>query len=74
MNRYLQRTGDYAGLPLLPLFLATRATIRCKVAKASWDVQRIGLNLFDFFFFFLTFFVFLFVFTLCGVWDTPVHR
>lgn len=34
-NRYLTLTGDYAALPLLPLFLATRASIRAKVSAAQ---------------------------------------
>lgn len=35
LNRYLECTGDYAGLATLPLFLASRAAIRAHVAIAS---------------------------------------
>jgi aminoglycoside phosphotransferase family enzyme/predicted kinase len=31
LNRYLAVTGDYAGLPVLPLYLAYRALVRAKV-------------------------------------------
>ena len=34
-NRYLLRTSDVGGLPLLPLFLATRAAVRAKTSLAS---------------------------------------
>lgn len=34
LNRYLERTDDLDGLALLPLFLATRAAVRAKVAVA----------------------------------------
>lgn len=34
-NRYLDRTGDAAGLPLLPAFLALRAAIRAHVDLAA---------------------------------------
>lgn len=34
-NRYLAVTEDYGALPLLPLFLATRAAIRAKVSAAQ---------------------------------------
>ncbi len=38
-NRYLQRTGDIAGLAALPLFLSIRAAVRAKVAASSADSQ-----------------------------------
>jgi uncharacterized protein len=38
-NRYLDRSGDIAGLAALPLFLAVRAQVRAKVAAASLAVQ-----------------------------------
>lgn len=31
LNRYLERTGDYAGMPLLPDYLVYRALVRTKV-------------------------------------------
>lgn len=31
LNRYLERTGDYEGLPLLPLYASYRALVRAKV-------------------------------------------
>jgi aminoglycoside phosphotransferase family enzyme/predicted kinase len=34
-NRYLARTGDYAGLAALPLYLTVRAVIRAHVAAAT---------------------------------------
>jgi aminoglycoside phosphotransferase family enzyme/predicted kinase len=34
-NHYLLRTGDIGGLPLLPLFLTTRAAVRAKTSLAS---------------------------------------
>ncbi len=35
LNRYIDRTGDIAGLAALPLFLSTRAAIRAHVALAA---------------------------------------
>lgn len=35
LNRYLDRTGDYAGLGLLPLYVALRAAIRCHIAAMT---------------------------------------
>src|SRR3546814_13199871 len=32
LNRYLDITGDYDGLPLLPPYIALRAAIRCHIA------------------------------------------
>jgi predicted kinase len=37
LNRYLERTGDYGALPLMPLYLGYRAMVRAKVA-----VLRLG--------------------------------
>lgn len=34
LNRYLHRRGDLRALPLLPLFLSARATVRAKVAAS----------------------------------------
>ncbi|WP_282607406.1 bifunctional aminoglycoside phosphotransferase/ATP-binding protein [Pelagibius sp. Alg239-R121] len=34
-NRYLAITGDYSALPLLPLFLSVRASVRAKVSAAQ---------------------------------------
>lgn len=39
-NRYLQRTGDLAGLPALPLFLSCRAAIRAKVEASAATRQN----------------------------------
>ncbi len=39
LNRYLQKTGDYDGLALLPLFLSCRAAIRAHVAIANRKVS-----------------------------------
>lgn len=39
LNRYLEQTGDYAGLPLLPLYLSYRAYVRAKVAALSPDAH-----------------------------------
>ncbi|MBK1839668.1 AAA family ATPase [Azospirillum sp. YIM B02556] len=35
LNRYLEETGDYAGLAALPLFLSLRAAVRAKVSAAA---------------------------------------
>ncbi len=40
MNRYLARTGDYRGLPLLPLYLSMRAAVRAMVAASRGDEAR----------------------------------
>ncbi|MEJ2693506.1 MAG: AAA family ATPase [Candidatus Thiodiazotropha sp.] len=59
LNEYLERTGDYAGLPLLPFYLLYRAMVRAKVgairfcqphidrdeAEALLDEYRRHLNL-----------------------------
>ena len=39
-NQYLQRTGDLGGLPLLPLYLATRAAVRAKTSVASARLEE----------------------------------
>jgi aminoglycoside phosphotransferase family enzyme/predicted kinase len=39
LNRYLERTGDYAGLTALPLFMACRAGIRAHVAIAAREAR-----------------------------------
>jgi aminoglycoside phosphotransferase family enzyme/predicted kinase len=38
-NRYLERTGDLRGLPLMPLFLSCRAAVRAKTSAAAAAVQ-----------------------------------
>ncbi len=40
LNRYLDRSGDDAGLAALPLFMSVRAGIRAKVAVAALKVQK----------------------------------
>ncbi len=40
LNRWLEETGDWDGLPLLPLFLAMRAGIRAKVARRAAEVHE----------------------------------
>jgi uncharacterized protein len=40
LNRYLDRSGDDAGLAALPLFTSVRAGIRAKVAVAALKVQK----------------------------------
>lgn len=40
LNRYLDRTGDSAGLPALPLFMSVRAAVRAHVMAALF--QRAG--------------------------------
>jgi predicted kinase len=39
-NAYLEETGDYDGLALLPLLLSCRAAIRAKISAASEGVQH----------------------------------
>jgi aminoglycoside phosphotransferase family enzyme/predicted kinase/GNAT superfamily N-acetyltransferase len=43
-NRYLERTSDYAGLSLLPLFLSCRAAIRAHVAVTRAQARGTGLD------------------------------
>jgi uncharacterized protein len=38
-NEYLMRTRDFAGLPLLPLFLACRAAVRAKTSATAAALQ-----------------------------------
>jgi aminoglycoside phosphotransferase family enzyme/predicted kinase len=40
LNRYLEETGDWAGVPLMPLFLALRAGIRAYTLAAAAGAQR----------------------------------
>ncbi|MBX3439250.1 MAG: AAA family ATPase, partial [Planctomycetaceae bacterium] len=42
LNAYLERTGDYAGLPVLPFYLVYRALVRAKVAALR--LQQAGLD------------------------------
>lgn len=37
LNRYFERTGDYAGMPLLPDYLVYRALVRAKVELMSLE-------------------------------------
>ncbi|XHO97014.1 AAA family ATPase [Azospirillum sp. A26] len=39
LNRYLEETGDYAGLAALPLFLSLRAAVRAKVSAAALRLE-----------------------------------
>ncbi len=39
VNLYLDRTGDFDGVPLVPLFLSTRAAVRAKVMASAVDAQ-----------------------------------
>ena len=41
-NHYLLRTSDVGGLPLLPLFLSTRAAVRAKTSLASAALETDG--------------------------------
>lgn len=40
LNRYLSRTGDYAGITLLPYYLVYRALVRCKIALLRWQQHQ----------------------------------
>lgn len=43
LNRYLEASGDYAGVALLPLYLAVRAAVRCHIAglrRENWPEAR----------------------------------
>lgn len=42
LNRYLEITGDYAGVPLLRFYLSYRAMVRAKVAALRINRQRSG--------------------------------
>lgn len=39
LNRYLERTGDYPGLPLLPLYTVYRALVRAKVSALQVEEE-----------------------------------
>ena len=41
-NRYLEASGDYGGLPAIPLFLACRAAIRAHTLAATAASQPVG--------------------------------
>jgi aminoglycoside phosphotransferase family enzyme/predicted kinase len=43
-NHYLLRTSDVGGLPLLPLFLSTRAAVRAKTSLASAALEADSLR------------------------------
>lgn len=47
LNRYLEQSGDYAGLPLLDFYLVYRAVVRAKIAafEANWPACREYLQL-----------------------------
>ena len=40
LNAYLERTGDHAGLAVLPFYLAYRALVRAKIAASACDTTR----------------------------------
>ena len=42
LNRYLERTGDYAGLAALPLFMSCRAAMRAHVTVTAARLQKSG--------------------------------
>jgi aminoglycoside phosphotransferase family enzyme/gluconate kinase len=42
LNDYLEQTGDYAGLPLLPFYLLYRAMVRAKVCAIRFCQSDIG--------------------------------
>lgn len=37
LNAYLEKTGDYSGLDVLPFYLTYRALVRAKVAHLGWQ-------------------------------------
>ena len=39
LNRYLEKTGDYAGLSVMPFYLAYRALVRAKVEVLSLELE-----------------------------------
>ncbi|WP_456373962.1 bifunctional aminoglycoside phosphotransferase/ATP-binding protein [Thiolapillus sp.] len=47
LNRYLERTGDYLGLELLPFYLAYRAMVRAKIAAIRVGQLTLGTGLAD---------------------------
>ncbi len=42
LNRYLEVTGDYGGLAVLPLFLSTRAAVRAKVSASIAEAMPVS--------------------------------
>ncbi len=44
LNRYLEKTGDYAGLGALPLFLSCRAAVRAHVTIAAAAFDKDGVS------------------------------
>jgi len=44
LNRYLERTGDYGGLAVLPLFMSCRAALRAHVLVAMADARHGSLD------------------------------
>ena len=40
LNAYLEHTGDYRGLDVLPFYLTYRALVRAKVAHLGWKQQE----------------------------------
>ena len=40
LNDYLERTGDYRGLDVLPFYLTYRALVRAKVAHLGWKQHK----------------------------------
>ena len=44
LNRYLEATGDYGGLAVLPLFLSTRAAVRAKVSASIAEAMPDSAN------------------------------
>ncbi len=42
LNDYLEQTGDYAGLPLLPFYMLYRAMVRAKVCAIRFTQPAIG--------------------------------
>lgn len=44
LNRYLELTGDYAGLAVLPLFLSCRAAMRAHVTVTAANLEKTGMT------------------------------
>jgi predicted kinase len=40
-NRYLARTTDWSGIPLIPLFLACRAAVRAKTSATASRIEQV---------------------------------
>ena len=47
LNSYLEITGDYAGLVVLPFYLAYRALVRAKVARLRAGQPGVGAREFN---------------------------